>query len=82
MVKRKLFRGKAAALVLIMALAATSISGCKSQTSTKNTVVTQRHRQILALMVLQTAIRQKQLLTRTLQTVIRMGATTIAVQLK
>lgn len=40
MVKRKLFRGKAAALVLIMALAATSISGCKSQTSTENTVVT------------------------------------------
>ncbi len=41
MVKRKLFRGKAAALVLIMALASTSISGCKSQTSTENTVVTQ-----------------------------------------
>lgn len=41
MVKRKPFRGKAAALVLIMALASTSISGCKSQTSTENTVVTQ-----------------------------------------
>ncbi|WP_349672429.1 carbohydrate-binding domain-containing protein [Lacrimispora sp.] len=41
MVKRKLFRGKAAALLLIMALASTSISGCKSQTSTENTVVTQ-----------------------------------------
>lgn len=41
MVKRKLFRGKAAALVLIMALASATISGCKSQTSTENTVVTQ-----------------------------------------
>ena len=41
MIKRKLFRGKAAALVLIMALASTTISGCKSQTSTGNTVVTQ-----------------------------------------
>lgn len=41
MIKRKLFRGKAAALVLIMTLASTTISGCKSQTSTGNTVVTQ-----------------------------------------
>ncbi|WP_324293187.1 carbohydrate-binding domain-containing protein [Lacrimispora defluvii] len=41
MIKRKLFRGKAAALVLIMALASTTISGCKSQTTTGNTVVTQ-----------------------------------------
>lgn len=41
MVKRKLFRGKAAALVLIMALASATISGCKSQTSTENTVVAQ-----------------------------------------
>ncbi|NNJ30224.1 carbohydrate-binding domain-containing protein [Bacteroides xylanolyticus] len=36
-----MFRGKAAALVLIMALASTTISGCKSQTTTGNTVVTQ-----------------------------------------
>ena len=41
MVRRKLFRGRAAALVLIMSLASISISGCKSQTLTENTVAAQ-----------------------------------------
>jgi hypothetical protein len=40
-IRRKQLRGKAAALMLIIALAATSISGCKSQTATEGTAVSQ-----------------------------------------